>query len=65
MWAHTVQVHGVLQIYRQALGALEDAEPPEGSHAGEGEVEVRQRGVFLSGRPVRTGPYTSTHSKLT
>ena len=63
--AHTVQAHGVVEVNRQALGALEDAEPPEGGHAGESEVEVGQRGVLLRVHPIRTWTYTSIHSELT
>ena len=63
--AHTVQAHGVVEVNRQALGALEDAEPPEGGHAGESEVEVGQRGVLLQVRPIRIWTYTSIHSELT
>ena len=36
----TLEVHCVLEVYRQSLARLEDAKPPEGGHAGEREVKV-------------------------
>ena len=46
-----MQFHCALEVYWQALPWLEDAEPPEGGHAGEREVEVREWvwGVRLRG----------------
>ncbi len=45
--ALTVQTHRVLEVYREALAALEDPQMAERRHTTEGDVEVGKRGVWL------------------
>ena len=44
-----MQVHRVLEVYREALAALEDPQMAEGCHATESDVEVGKRGSVWLG----------------